>query len=268
ARDNFWQLLIDLSRNDHVTIFISTHFMNEAERCDRISLMHAGKVLVSDQPAELVRRRGCATLEEAFIAYLVDASGAVATPAAEATSESPAAIPNTAPANSRKRRFDWRRAYSYAQREALELKRDPVRGVLALLGTAILMFIMGYGITMDVENLTFAVLDNDQTTLSQSYALNLAGSRYFIERPPITDYDNLDARMRSGDISLAIEIPPNFGRDIKRGKTVQVGAWVDGAMPARGETIRGYVQGMHQQWLQEMARSRLGVSTQSPATIE
>src|SRR5690606_37511541 len=156
----------------------------------------------------------------------------------------------------------------YAQREALELKRDPVRGVLALLGTAILMFIMGYGITMDVENLTFAVLDNDQTTLSQSYALNLAGSRYFIERPPITDYDNLDARMRSGDISLAIEIPPNFGRDIKRGKTVQVGAWVDGAMPARGETIRGYVQGMHQQWLQEMARSRLGISTQSIATIE
>ncbi|WP_407819698.1 AAA family ATPase, partial [Staphylococcus aureus] len=45
ARDGFWQILADLSRNDNVTIFISTHFMNEAERCDRISLMHAGKVL-------------------------------------------------------------------------------------------------------------------------------------------------------------------------------------------------------------------------------
>ncbi|HAJ11634.1 MAG TPA: multidrug ABC transporter ATP-binding protein, partial [Comamonadaceae bacterium] len=41
ARDNFWRLLIELSRRDRVTIFISTHFMNEAERCDRISLMHA-----------------------------------------------------------------------------------------------------------------------------------------------------------------------------------------------------------------------------------
>ena len=48
ARDAFWQHLIDLSRKDGVTIFISTHFMNEAERCDRISLMHAGRVLVSD----------------------------------------------------------------------------------------------------------------------------------------------------------------------------------------------------------------------------
>ena len=39
ARDRFWELLIDLSRNQGVTIFVSTHFMNEAERCDRISLM-------------------------------------------------------------------------------------------------------------------------------------------------------------------------------------------------------------------------------------
>src|SRR5690606_38363801 len=68
ARDGFWRLLVDLSRTDKVTIFISTHFMNEGERCDRISLMHAGKVLVSDAPRRLMERRGVATLEEAFIA--------------------------------------------------------------------------------------------------------------------------------------------------------------------------------------------------------
>jgi ribosome-dependent ATPase len=66
-RDEFWRTLIHLSRDDGVTIFISTHFMNEAERCDRISLMHAGKVLAAGPPAELVRQRGCATLEDAFI---------------------------------------------------------------------------------------------------------------------------------------------------------------------------------------------------------
>jgi ribosome-dependent ATPase len=57
ARDRFWQLLIELSRRDRVTIFISTHFMNEAERCDRMSLMHAGKVLDSDRPAALCQAR-------------------------------------------------------------------------------------------------------------------------------------------------------------------------------------------------------------------
>ena len=55
ARDRFWELLIDLSRNHGVTIFVSTHFMNEAERCDRISLMDAGRVLATDTPAGLVK---------------------------------------------------------------------------------------------------------------------------------------------------------------------------------------------------------------------
>ena len=50
--------------------------------------------------------------------------------------------------------------------------------------------------------------------------------------------------MRDGELAVAIEIPPNFGRDIARG-TVQIGVWVDGAMPNRAETVRGYVQAMH-----------------------
>ena len=53
ARDQFWEFLIDLSRKDGVTIFLSTHFMNEADRCDRISLMNAGKVLAADTPKGL-----------------------------------------------------------------------------------------------------------------------------------------------------------------------------------------------------------------------
>ncbi|PMS23616.1 ABC transporter ATP-binding protein/permease, partial [Trinickia dabaoshanensis] len=73
ARDDFWRLMIDLARRDRVTIFISTHFMNEAARCDRISLMHAGRVLASGPPAQLVKERGARTLEEAFVGYLIDA---------------------------------------------------------------------------------------------------------------------------------------------------------------------------------------------------
>ncbi|WP_168195426.1 ATP-binding cassette domain-containing protein [Bradyrhizobium sp. NAS80.1] len=76
ARDSFWQILSDLSRQDNVTIFVSTHFMNEAERCDRISLMHAGKVMISDTPEQIAARRGGGSLEEAFVAYLKDAIAA------------------------------------------------------------------------------------------------------------------------------------------------------------------------------------------------
>ncbi|MGO9172086.1 MAG: ATP-binding cassette domain-containing protein, partial [Rhodomicrobium sp.] len=65
ARDRFWELLIDLSRNQGVTIFVSTHFMNEAERCDRISLMDSGRVLATDTPANLIKSRSAKSLEEA-----------------------------------------------------------------------------------------------------------------------------------------------------------------------------------------------------------
>lgn len=248
ARDMFWQLMVDLARQDQVTIFISTHFMNEAERCDRISLMHAGKVLASDTPQALVEQRGSNSLEEAFIAWLKEAQPYSPVPE-EPTSAVASHSGHTAP----RQAFSLRRLFSYSRREALELRRDPVRSTLALLGTVILMFIMGYGISMDVEDLRFAVLDRDQTLSSQGWSQNLAGSRYFIEQAPLRSYDELDRRMRDGELAVAIEIPPNFGRDIARGTPVQIGVWVDGAMPNRAETVRGYVQAMHLAWLQEMA---------------
>lgn len=262
ARDAFWRIMIDLARRDKVTIFISTHFMNEAERCDRISLMHAGRVLVSDTPAALMQKSGTTTLEEAFINYLEGAVSKSNGPVVPAeTAIAPPPLPTHDIATPGKRfNLDLRRMFSYTRREALELRRDPIRATLALLGSVILMLIMGYGITLDVEELSFAVLDRDQTATSRDYTLNLAGSRYFSEHAPIGDYTELDRRMRAGEISLALEIPPGFARDLGRGVPVTIGAWIDGAMPQRAETIQGYVRGMHAHWLAGLAAHKRGQS--------
>lgn len=254
ARDRFWQNIVDLARNDGVTIFISTHFMNEAERCDRISLMHAGRVLVSDSPERIKQQKGAATLEAAFIDFL-EAAGAQDERASSGIEQAPppgaksAAARDRVPHAAGSPRFSFARAFSYSLRETMELRRDPIRATLALLGSVILMVIMGYGISFDVENLPFAVLDRDQSVISRDYVRNIGGSRYFIERPVIADYAELDRRMRSGELSLALEIPPNFGRDLERGRKVAIAAWIDGAMPQRAETARGYVTGMHSLWL-------------------
>ena len=272
ARDAFWRLLIELSRRDRVTVFISTHFMNEAERCDRMSMMHAGKVLDSDVPARLVEKRGAKTLEEAFIGYLVEAEGGTAAPASQPPAadqaDQPPAVPAEHGGGHSAGGFSLQRMFSYLWRETLELQRDPVRATLALGGSLLLMFVIGFGITMDVEDLSYAVLDRDQTTLSQNYTLNLAGSRYFTEHAPIIDYEDLDRRMRNGELSLAIEIPAGFARDVLRGQNVQIGAWLDGAMPQRAETVQGYVQGMHQHWLQIQASERGGASMAGNTNVE
>ncbi|MBF38257.1 ribosome-associated ATPase/putative transporter RbbA [Idiomarina sp. UBA4520] len=260
ARDNFWHILLKLSREHGVTIFISTHFMNEAERCDRISLMHAGKVLVTDTPQSIIKSCNRSTLEDAFVDYL------------ETASEQPSDTEKPAPELQKQASlklshgFSVRRLLSISHRETLELLRDPVRLVMALVGSVILMFVLGYGINMDVDEIGFAVLDRDKTSTSRDYILSLSGSRYFNEQPPLNSYAEVDARLQTGEISLAIEIPANFARNIQRGDNVTVGAWVDGAMPMRAETAQGYIQGMHMDWLQKQ-QQQLSAPVPQRATI-
>jgi ribosome-dependent ATPase len=263
ARDQFWELLIYLSRESGVTIFISTHFMNEAGRCDRISLMHAGKVLACDAPAALTAAREAQTLEQTFIAYLEEAA-----PEPPPVEPPARAVAEPAHGVATRSAFSPRRLLAYARREMLEIRRDPVRLAFALFGTVLLMLIFGYGISLDVEKIAYAVLDRDDTTLSRDYGQNIAGSRYFSERAPIRNYAELETRMRSGELQLVLEIPPGFARDVKRDRSPEIGAWIDGAMPFHAETMRGYVEGLHESWLAAHARHN-GLHTAAPAaTIE
>jgi ribosome-dependent ATPase len=270
ARDRFWELLVDLSRNRGVTIFVSTHFMNEAERCDRVCLMHAGLVLAQGAPAELARAANATSLEDAFIAYIERASTAEPL-APDAAGVAPAPrTPSSDRRAPRTSRFSAGRLGALVKRESLEVRRDPVRLAFALLGPLLLMIVFGYGISFDVENLSYAVLDHDRSPESRAYLENFAGSRYFREQPPLLDYAALERRLTSGNLKLAIEIPPQYGRDLKRGRAPEIGVWVDGATPFRAEVSRGYVEGVHQAYLAELARhDPAPAAARSPsATIE
>ena len=263
SRDNFWELLIDLSRNDNVTIFVSTHFMNEGARCDRISLMHQGKVLITDTPKQLVKLKNKDNLEEAFISYLED----VLQESSNEEKTEEVVSEKTAKKEQKESSFSLLRVFGYSYRESLELLRDKVRLTFALLGTVILMFVIGYGITTDVENLKFAVLDQDKTQLSRNYIENIAGSRYFLEKGTLNSFEELDDRMKSGEISLAFVIPPNFGKNLTKGYKEEIAVWIDGTFPFKAETIHGYVQGLHYNYLQNFYKENLGIDIKSDTNI-
>jgi len=246
ARDDFWRLLFELSREQGVTIFLSTHFMNEAERCDRISLMHAAKVLAVGTPAELQQQFAGETLEDAFVTCLQEAQGL--TDQQQALASTAAAALTSIP----RRGFSLKRTRALAVRESKELLRDRVRLGFALLGAVFMMIILGFGISLDVEDLAFATLDQDNTAQSRAYLEAYRGSRYFAEREPLKDMQDLHARLQRADIKLAIEIPAGFGRDLYAGRHPEVGVWLDGGMPFRAETSRGYVQAVHQESLQRL----------------
>jgi ribosome-dependent ATPase len=244
ARDAFWDLLFELSRDHGVTIFISTHFMTEAERCDRVALMHAGRVLACDTPARLVAAAGAHDLEEAFVTHLR---------AAEPTppDASPPASTASAPPDAR---FSFTRLAAYARRESLELVRDPVRLAFAFFGSALLMVVFCYGISLDVRDLGFAVLDLDRTPASRGYVAAFEGSPYFAEGPPLASAEQAARRLAIGAASLTLEIPPGFGRDLAAGARPEVLAVVDGALPFKGETVEGYASGVHAGFLADLAR--------------
>ena len=261
ARDSFWRMLIGLSRQDGVTIFISTHFMNEAERCDRISLMHAGKVLAVGAPHELVERRGATDLEQTFIAYLEEATGVQ-----HDGEEDSFAAPREAA--TKQHWFNPARLWAYARRETMEILRDRLRLAFAILGPLVLMLTFGFGISFDVENLTYAVYDQDNTLESRELLESFSGSRYFQQAPDIKSAADIDRRLASGELKLVIEVPHGFGRDLLTNKSPEVAVWIDGAMPFRAETIRSYVTGLSQAYLAEQYRRHAMASPTAPINIE
>lgn len=252
ARDAFWRTLIDLSRDDGVTIFVTTHFMNEADRCDRISLMHAGRVLAVGPPQALVTERGSTSLEDCFVGYLAEAAGIDRSKTADASIGAETAEPD---ALTPPRHFDLARLWAYARRETVELLRDPIRLAFAAVGPIILMLAMGYGISFDIENLATAAFDQDDTPQSRDLLQGFEGSRYFSMQPPIASAEEMERRLKSGNTQIVVEVPPGFGRDLLSRRRPEVDATVDGAMTFRGETARNYVSGVVSKRGEEVQRA-------------
>lgn len=248
ARDDFWRLLIELSREQGVTIFLSTHFMNEAQRCDRISLMHAGKVLACDTPAALQQQFAGDTLEAAFVRCLEEAQGTADTPA-PAQPEPPAAPTAIAPVRSG---LSLARLLAVATREGKELLRDRVRLGFALLGALFMMVIFGYGISW-----MWRSWPSPSTTRTRPHkaaptwrpsAAHAISRKNPASATPASCIDGCNARKSSWPWRS-----PGFGRDLYAGRQPAVAAWLDGGMPFRAETSRNYVEAVHQANLERLA---------------
>ena len=383
ARDMFWRHLLRMSREDKITIFVSTHFMNEAARCDRISFMHQGRVLAVGSPATLTAQSGAPNLEEAFIAYLIadekrqnpvntslggaspattslgganpattslgdaspvntslgDASpattslgganpvntslgganpvntslGGVSPATTSLDGASPAttslggaspvntslgganpvntplggaspvntSLGGASPANTSLNdanpvntslgapktatlRYWFATTWTFARREGTELLRDHVRTFFALFGPIILMTALTWGVSFDIKNLTYAVLDHDHSAESRAIIEPLAGSRYFNELPPLTDESQLLDRLASREAKLTIDIPPNFGRDLLRERRPEIHYHIDGAESFNAANINAYIPAILAAYTREQARAR-GITLPPPA---
>ncbi|MBU0916950.1 ribosome-associated ATPase/putative transporter RbbA [Aquabacterium parvum] len=248
ARDLFWRHLIRLSREEGVTLFVSTHFMNEAQRCDRISLMHHGRVLAVGAPQALCEEQGCETLEQAFIDHLeADAKAGQADPG-ECLHAPPDEVLDDEPASSSAGaelaawRAWWRRMWAFARREAMELRHDAIRLTFAVLGPLIMLCAGTWGLSFDVDRIAYVVVDRDQSSESRELVAQFEGSPYFTavsvnDRQQLEGPGGIDQALRSSDAWMVIDIPPGFGRDLVGMRHPEVAFHVDGANLTRATHV-------------------------------
>jgi ribosome-dependent ATPase len=212
-------------------------------------MMHEGRVLASATPGEIVAEQGVASLEEAFIARI----RAVTPPVPAATIQ--AWLPVAAVPSKRGAVRAAGRVWALIRKEGLETLRDRGRLLFSILVPPLLLLVYGFGYSFDIEGIPYAVADLDRSSASRSYLERFASSRAFSERAPASSAAELDSRLKSGEIKVAVEIPPGFGRDLRRGRDPGIGVWIDGTLPFRAEMARSYVEALHRTYLVEQDRS-------------
>jgi ABC-2 type transport system permease protein/ribosome-dependent ATPase len=137
------------------------------------------------------------------------------------------------------------RVAAVASKEAREILRDRLRCGLASLLPIMWMVLFGYVMARDVENVPFAIRDEDHTAASRDYAQHFIGSRYFRFEGYLRSDREIDRLLDSGAIRAVIIIPAQFQERLLAGRSTAVQTLLDGTFTQTTRTVRGYIEAIH-----------------------
>jgi ABC-2 type transport system permease protein len=121
------------------------------------------------------------------------------------------------------------RLLAVARKEGIQIRRDPRSLGMAFVIPMILLFLFGYALTLDVDELTTIVYDQDRTTASRNFLARFEESGYFTVVAAVAHYDEVERALDAGRAQVALVIPPHFARDLDLGRQVPVQALLDGS---------------------------------------
>lgn len=254
ARDMFWSKITHLSREKNVTVFVSTHFMNEVERCDRMSLMHSGKVLLTGTPNELKEKHVTDNLENAFILELKESDGSLV----KSDIRSICGYAAEPEGHYRKQRIGasgLQRVSAQFRREFIEIVRDRIRLGFALVGPIILLVALGNGISFDINRVAFSVLDNDGSSDSRKLIESFSESQYFDYAAIAHSEKSLLDQLRGGVVQFGLIIPSDFGKELSRSYQPDLYFLLNGSQTFQAQTSSGYIQSTMLLYMQRIINS-------------
>ena len=273
ARELFWQHLYRLSRDEKITIFITTHFMNEAEKCDRVSLMNRGKILSIGSPEQICKVRNSYDLDQAFISFLNEESIGGKIEEADKIDDRLIAVKIISRIDSMAERFavsfstSIARLWAITRREFIELSHDRNRLAFAVFGPVFLLVIASLCVSFDLQKVRYAVVDRDQSYSSRKFIEYFSGNPYMVGENVLWHNTNLIYPINKLR-QLVVDIPENFGRDLARGAAPEIGLYIDGSVPLTSSSILALSNGIIGQYQKSFTSAPLADSFNMPVTFE
>ena len=144
-------------------------------------------------------------------------------------------------------RFDARRLRALVTKESLQIMRDPSTFLIAFVLPLILLFLFGYGVSLDTSRVHIGLVVEDDSAPALALAEAFRNSAYF-------DVENartvaaVRSRMIGGDLRALVVIPQDFGRGVQRGEPAPIQIVTDGSQPNTASFATAYAQGVYANW--------------------
>ena len=132
------------------------------------------------------------------------------------------------------------RIAAIVEKETTEIVRDPITVVVALLMPLLMLFLFGYAISLDVDNVPIGVFDQDRSPDSRALVDRFIQSGYFQLAQDFTDNRDVEKGLQRGTVKLALVIPPKFQNTLARDGTAPVQVLVDGTYSATANLVAAY----------------------------
>jgi ABC-2 type transport system permease protein len=247
ARREFWRRITSLAEQG-VTVIITTHFMEEAEYCDRVVILDHGQVLAEGTPAEIRRYAPAeegheSRMEDAFIAIVEAGREKGTRPPTQVrfAARRPSMMGDTSDITARASRI-----WTLVKKEVHQILRDPSSIAVGMILPVVLILLFGYGLTLDVKNVPIAVVLEDSSPDAAELASTFQLSPYFHARL-VTSMAQAEDLILASQIDGIVRIRPDFARRMRSG-SAEVQVVAHGRDANRARLIEGYAQRAIAQW--------------------
>ena len=160
----------------------------------------------------------------------------------------------------------YTRFHGLFKKEILQILRDPSSWIIALVLPVFLLFLFGYGVSLDASHVRLGVLVESPTPETREFTSALEFSGFF-RLHPAHSRAPLEADLVSGQLDGMVILAQDFNARLLRGETAPIQLITDGSDPNTAGLVAGYVQGVWQTWLQQRANQQ-GVELSMPIRLE